>query len=197
LEIPSGALERERWLDRLGRRLINATQATDIRIARELVREIRVVTRRVREIERELAVLVSAKGPGLLEIPGCGVVTAARVIAETAGPGRFSSDAKLARTASVAPIPASSGRTTRYRLDRGGNRRLHAALHRIAIVQGRVDPDARAYLARKQAEGKTRREAMRCLKRFVAPRVWHLLPKAPSGSDQRALMMAPQVLILT
>lgn len=179
LEIPSGALDldRERVLDRLARRLAQAAQSADIRIARELVREIRAVTRRIREIERELAGLVGAKAPGLLEIPGCGVLTAARIIAETAGPGRFTSDAKLARVAGVAPIPASSGRTTRYRLDRGGNRKLNAALHRTAIVQGRVDPAARAYLARKQAEGKSRREAVRCLKRFIARRVWHLFPR--------------------
>ena len=196
LEIPLGALDRERVLDRIGRRLSNAAQTTDIRISRELVREIRTLTRRIRELERELAGLVRAKAPGLLEIPGCGVLTAARIIAETAGPGRFSSDAKLARTAGVAPIPASSGRTTRYRLDRGGNRKLNAALHRIALVQGRVDPDARAYLARKQAEGKSRREAVRCLKRFIARRVWNVLPKAPNGSDERASLMAPKVLAL-
>jgi len=197
LEIPSGALDRERVLDRLGRRLAQAAQTTDIRIARELVREIRAVTRRICEIERELAVLVAAKCPGLLEIPGCGVLTAARIIAETAGQGRFSSDAKLARVAGVAPIPASSGRTTRYRLDRGGNRKLNAALHRIAIVQGRVDPAAKEYLARKQAEGKSRREAVRCLKRFIARRVWHLLPKTPNGSDEGASRITSEVLALT
>jgi len=197
LEIPSGALDRERVLDRLGRRLAQAAQTTDIRIARELVREIRAVTRRICEIERELAVLVAAKCPGLLEIPGCGVLTAARIIAETAGQGRFSSDAKLARVAGVAPIPASSGRTTRYRLDRGGNRKLNAALHRIAIVQGRVDPDARAYLARKQAEGKSRREAVRCLKRFIARRVWNVLPKAPSVADANSFPVPLEVLVLT
>jgi transposase len=141
----------------------------------------------VREIERELALLVDAKAPGLPGIPGCGVLTAARIIAETAGPGRFPSDAELARTAGVAPIPASSGARHRHRLDRGGNRKLNAAFHRIAIVQGRTDPQARAYLARKQADGKSRREAVRCLKRYVARRVWHLLPKAPGGSDTTAL----------
>lgn len=197
LEIPAGALDRERWLDRLGRRLAQAGLGADVRISRELVREIRAVTRRVREIERELAALVAARNPRLLEIPGCGVLTAARIIAETAGLGRFSSDAKLARTAGVAPIPASSGARHRHRLDRGGNRKLNAAFHRIAIVQGRVDPEARAYLARKQAEGKSRREAVRCLKRYVARRVGHLLPKAPSGPDATAAVTALEVLALT
>ena len=97
----------------------------------------------------------------------------------------------------MAPIPASSGRTTRYRLDRGGNRKLNAALHRIAIVQGRVDPAARAYLARKQAEGKSRREAVRCLKRFIARRVWNVLPKAPGVADGNAFPVPLEVLVLT
>jgi hypothetical protein len=87
LEIPSGALDRERVLDRLGRRLAQAAQTTDIRIARELVREIRAVTRRIREIERELAGLVGAKAPGLLAIPGCGVLTAALDHRRDGGPG--------------------------------------------------------------------------------------------------------------
>jgi transposase len=197
LEIPAAALDRERWLDRVGHRLAQAIQSADVRISRELVREIRSVTRRAREIERELATLVAAKAPRLLQIPGCGVLTAARIIAETAGPGRFSSDAKLARTAGVAPIPASSGARHRHRLDRGGNRKLNAAFHRIAIVQGRIDPEARAYLARKQTEGKSRREAVRCLKRFVVRRVWHLLPKAPSSVGARTSVMASEVLALT
>ena len=80
------------------------------------------------------------------------------MLAETAGAERFSSDAKLARLAGVAPIPASSGKRTRHRLDRGGNRQLNCALHRIAVTQGRVHPPAREFLARKQAEGKSRME---------------------------------------
>lgn len=97
------------------------------------------------------------------------------MIAETAGASRLGSDAKFARLAGVAPIPASSGKRTRYRLDRGGNRQLNCALHRIAVCQGRVHPPAREFLARKQAEGKSRREALRCLKRHLARRVWLLL----------------------
>ena len=81
----------------------------------------------------------------------------------------------LARLAGSAPIPASSGSTTRHRLDRGGNRQLNCALHRFAVTKGRLDPATAAYLARKQAEGKTRREALRCLKRHLARRVWRLL----------------------
>jgi hypothetical protein len=68
-----------------------------------------------------------------------------------------------------------SGRTDRHRLDRGGNRQLNCALHRLAVTKGRIDPDTAAYLARKQAEGRTRMDALRCLKRHLARRIWKLL----------------------
>ena len=115
------------------------------------------------------------------------MLTAAKLIGEIASIGRFASDAKLARLAGAAPIPASSGRTHRHRLDRGGNRQLNCALHRLAISKGRLDPDTAAYLARKQAEGKSRREALRCLKRHLARRVFKLLqPPAPAGASNAA-----------
>lgn len=174
-ELPAGCLDRIVWLDRIARRLARAEQGTRVKIARELVGEIRRRTRRTAELEREIAILVKARAPQLLTLEGCGALTAAKLLAETAGAERFSSDAKLARLAGVAPIPASSGNRTRHRLDRGGNRQLNCALHRIAVTQGRVHPPARAYLARKQAEGKSRREALRCLKRHLARRVFRLL----------------------
>jgi transposase len=92
---------------------------------------------------------------------------------------RFRSDAQLARHAGVAPLEASSGKQRRHRLDRGGNRQLNCALHRIAVTQGRVHPPARAYLERKQGEGKSRREAIRCLKRQLARTVYTTLKSAP------------------
>lgn len=175
LEIPAGALDRIVWLNRIARKLARAEQATRVLIARELVTETRRRTRRVNELEREIGVLVKAQAPQLLELEGCGALTAAKLIAETAGAEHLGSDAKFARLAGVAPIPASSGKRIRHRLDRGGNRQLNCALHRIAVTQGRVHPPARNYLARKQAEGKTRIEALRCLKRHLARRVWKLL----------------------
>jgi transposase len=181
LEIPAGALDRAVWLDRLARRLSRAERSTRVTIARELVVEIRRRTRRVKELEGEIAALVEARAPQLLALEGCGPLTAARLVAETGGAGRFSSDARFARLAGVAPIPASSGQRTRHRLDRGGNRRLNCALHRIAVTQGRCHAPAREFLARKQAEGKSRREALRCLKRHLARRVWRLLLKIEGG----------------
>lgn len=175
LEIPAGALDRVVWLERVARRLARTKQSTRVAIARELVREIRRRTRRAAELEREIGALIKAQAPELLDLEGCGVLTAAKLIAETAGAERLTSDAKFARLAGVAPIPASSGKRTRHRLDRGGNRQLNCALHRIAVTQGRIHPPAREFLARKQAEGKSRMEALRCLKRHLARRVWKLL----------------------
>jgi transposase len=81
----------------------------------------------------------------------------------------------LARTGGAAPIPASTGNTNRHRLDRGGNRQLNCALHRLAVNKAHWCPETAAYLARKQAEGKSRKEALRSLKRYLARRVWRLL----------------------
>ena len=106
-------------------------------------------------------------------------MSAAKLLCEIGPIGRFPSDAQLARHAGVAPLDASSGKHQRHRLDRGGNRQLNCALHRIAITQGRVHPPARAYLERKQTEGKSRREAIRCLKRQLARTVYITLKNEP------------------
>lgn len=197
LELPAGCLDRIVWLDRLGRRLARAEQGTRVQIARELLTEIRRRSRRVKELEREIGALVRAQAPELLELEGCGALTAAKLIAETAGAERLASDAKFARLAGVAPIPASSGTRVRHRLDRGGNRQLNCALHRIAVTQGRCHAPAREFLARKQAEGKSRIEALRCLKRHLARRVWRLLinseiDRSKETVDSQRGSLAPQ-----
>ncbi len=200
LEIPAGALDRIVWLERLARRLARAEQGARVRVARELVAEIRRRSRRANELEREIAALVKAQAPELLGLEGCGALTAAKLIAETAGAARLGSDAKFARLAGVAPIPASSGKRLRYRLDRGGNRQLNCALHRIAVTQGRVHPPAREFLAKKQAEGKSRIEALRCLKRHLARRVWRLLIDSERGrsmttTDTQRGKLTPQIAV--
>ena len=93
---------------------------------------------------------------------------------------RFRSDAQLARRGGVAPLDASSGRVQRHRLDRGGNRQLNAALYRIAITQARYHPPAREYLERKRSEGKSSREALRCLKRHLVRVVFQSLKANPA-----------------
>jgi transposase len=174
-EIPERALIRRCWQERVAGRLQRAERTTRVQIARDELRRIRELTRSIDALERRLAPLVAELAPRLLAERGCGVLIAAKLIGEVAGVERFATDAKLARTAAAAPIPASSGRTDRHRLDRGGNRQLNCALHRLAVSKARLDPDTAVYLARKQAEGKSRREALRCLKRHLARRVWRLL----------------------
>jgi transposase len=147
-----------------------------------------VLTREAEALKRELRDLVLAHRPELLAETGCGPLCAAILIGQTAGAERFTTDAHFARVAGVAPIPVSSGRHDRHRLDRGGNRQLNRALHVIAITRGRIDPETRAYLARKEAEGKSRIEAMRCLKRYLA-RHYHRFLLQPAAASRRAPVM--------
>jgi transposase len=180
LGLPAGALDRPVWLDRVARKLARREQSMQVRIARDLVGRCRSLTRAILELERELAVMTAQTAPALLELPGCGAVTAAKLLAEIGPIERFQTDAQLARHGGVAPLEASSGRVRRHRLDRGGNGQLNCALHRIAVTQARVHPAARAYLERKQAEGKSRREAIRCLKRQLVRVVFNTLKASPA-----------------
>jgi transposase len=175
LTVAPGALDRPLWLDRVGHRLRRAEQTVQIRIARELVGRCRRLTRTILALDRELQARTERSAPRLLTLPGCGPLSAAKLLGEIGPIERFDSDAQLARHAGVAPLEASSGKYQRHRLDRGGNRQLNCALHRIAITQARVHPPARAYLERKQNEGKSRREALRCLKRQLARTVYTTL----------------------
>jgi len=180
LAVPLGALDRAVWLDRLGRWLARREQTTQVRIARQLLGRCRASTREIVALERELEARAQTLAPRLLELPGCGPLSAAKLLSEIGPIERFANDARLARHAGVAPLEASSGKRLRHRLDRGGNRQLNCALHRIAVTQGRVHAPARAYLERKQGEGKSRREVLRCLKRQLVRTVYSTL-KAESA----------------
>jgi transposase len=179
-KIPSRKLDYPGQLQRITRRLRAMPQTARVRIARQQVKRIDVLTREAEALKRELRDLIRVHRPELLDETGCGPLCAAILIGQTAGAERFASDAHFARIAGVAPIPVSSGRHDRHRLDRGGNRQLNRALHIIAITRGRIDPATRAYLARKEAEGKSRIEAMRCLKRHLARHYHRLLRTPPS-----------------
>jgi transposase len=180
LHVPLGALDRAVWLDRLSRQLARRERTTQVRIARELIARCRSLNRSIVELERELQERTTTIAPRLIALPGCGPLSAAKLLSEIGPIDRFRTDAQLARHAGVAPLDASSGKHQRHRLDRGGNRQLNCALHRIAVTQGRVHAPARAYLERKQKEGKSRREAIRCLKRQLA-RTVHTTLKAESA----------------
>src|SRR3954469_1576365 len=180
--LPTRALDRDCWLDRIARRLAAMAQTARVRVARDALRRIRELTRAERALERELTAAIEALRPALLAEDGIGAITAATLIGRTAGAERFRTDGHFARQAGAAPIPVSSGQRDRVRLNPGGDRQLNCALHRISVTRARTDPRTRAYLDRKLAEGKTRPEAYRCLKRHLARHVFKLLRDNP---DQR------------
>jgi transposase len=187
LVLPRGCLDRMARLDALARRLQRCEQDADVRVMRAQVKRVRELSREARALEDELQKLVSAQQPRLLELPGVGTLTAAKLIAEIAGIERFASPAKLARLAGIAPIPASSGNSLRVRLHRGGNRQINAAVHRIAVTQMRMHPPAISYVARKTAEGKSTREAMRCLKRHLISVIYRTMTPSPAAAPERLL----------
>jgi transposase len=187
-----GSLAASRRLGRVDRRLRGLPGCARVRIAREQIAQLRVLTRRADALERELLALVKAHRPQLLAETGCGALTAALLIGRTAGAERFASDASFARQTGTAPIPCSSGQRDRHRLDRGGDRQLNHALHVIAITRARHDPATQAYLARKETEGKGKKGALRCLKRHLARR-FHYLLSLPAETPQHDQTNGPAV----
>ena len=122
LTVPPGALDRAVQLERVGRWLGRRERSVQVRIGRDLVGRCRSLARAIAELERELTTLTAQIAPALLELPGCGPLTAAKLLCELGPIERFRTDAQLARHGGVAPLEASSGRIRRHRLDRGGNR---------------------------------------------------------------------------
>jgi transposase len=185
-EVPPRRLAAERWLRRLDEELATLP-GMRARLARELVTRCRALSGEVRALTREISARVAELAPRLLELPGCGPLTAALLVGECAGAKRFPTAACFAMHAGTAPLPASSGRTNRHRLNRRGNRQLNSALHRIALSQLRAHEPARLYMERKRAEGKSWREAMRCLKRHLAKIVWRELCRAEEEREREIL----------
>lgn len=139
--------------------------------------DIIALTARIKEFDKRLRALVRRQVPTLLGLPGCGELSAAKLLGESAGITRFTTEAQFARHGGLAPIPVWSGNTAgRVRMTRSGNRQINCAIHRIAITQARM-PDSlgRAYYEKKLAEGKSKTEALRCLKRRLARVVFHRL----------------------
>lgn len=143
------------------------------------------LAKRVQVTEDELAdnrssitALVTVEAPELLELRGVGAITAAAVLTVWSHPGRIRSEAAFAQIAGTAPIPASSGKTVRHRLNRGGDRQLNRALSTIVLTRMRSDADTRAYIDRRLAEGKSTKEIRRCLKRYVARQIFRTLTAA-------------------
>lgn len=148
----------------------------DARLAREILADIDRVSPVIDALAREIGALVRAQAPDLVALPGCGELSAAKIVGETAGVTRFATEAKYAMHAGVAPIPVWSGRTRgRVRHNKSGNRQLNAALHRIAITQIRLGGLGKAYYDKRLAAGDTTTEAIRALKRRLARVVFQTL----------------------
>jgi transposase len=155
------------------------------RLAAELVRDVRALDRRIAELDERIGVEVETSGTTLTKIFGVGPILAAKIVGIVGDVSRFPSKAHFASYAGVAPIEASSGEVVRHRLSLAGNRRLNQVMHMIAVCQARSDPRGGAYHRKKLAEGKSRREAIRCLKRRVSDAVYGALV-ADSGSTSLA-----------
>jgi transposase len=144
-------------------------------VLRSLARRIDAATREAGELEREILAHVRTLAPALLDEPGVGPIVAAQLIVAWSHRGRLRSEAAFARLAGVAPVPASSGQTTRHRLSRGGDRQLNRALHTVILHRRQHDPATKNYIAGRIAEGKSRRDATRLLKRYLARHLHRLL----------------------
>jgi transposase len=139
---------------------------------------IRALDIELRDNRKALDALIETTAPELTATPGVGAVVAASVLIAWSHPGRVRSEAAFAALAGTCPIPASSGNTVRHRLNRGGDRRLNRALTTVVIVRMRIDLATRAYVARRRAEGRTTKEIMRSLKRYVTRQLFRILTSA-------------------
>jgi transposase len=177
-------LTRSRLLQRCaGMRTGGTLERRATRLAlRLLARRIQLLTAEERALTREIAALVEQIALPLLAEPGVGPITAAQLLVAWSHPGRLRSEAAFARLAGVPPIPASSGMVVRHRLDRGGDRQLNRALHTIILSRRKQHAPTIAYINRRLGEGKSVRDAIRCLKRYLARHLFRLLEAMPQAA---------------
>ncbi|SJN09521.1 Mobile element protein [Leucobacter sp. 7(1)] len=204
LLVTAPVLLRERFREVPDETLITRLADLDIRrypenqgvviALRALARRHRYIAAEIHTLDQELKTLTECTNPALLAAQGVGPVTAAQLLI-TGGDntGRLRSEAAFAALCGVSPIPASSGKTSRHRLNRGGDRHANSALHRIALVRMSYEPRTKAYVEKKRSEGKSNKEIIRCLKRAIAREVFTLLTKdveVPRVDDLRPLRQA-------
>ena len=146
---------------------------------RSLARRVIAADQEAAQLEHAIRQQITKLAPTLLDQPGIGPITAAQLLISWSHPGRIRNEAAFARLAGAAPIPASSGNTLRHRLDRGGDRQLNRALHTILLYRRHHDPTTNAYIQRRRNDGKTDREAIRCLKRYLARSLYRHLEAMP------------------
>jgi hypothetical protein len=152
---------------------------TALTVLHDLARRIRFLEAEALDHEKAIRAIVRTWRPDLLELTGVGPIVAATVLTAWSHPGRCRNDAAFAMLAGAAPIPASSGKTVRYRLNRSGDRQLNRALHTVVLSRLQRDERTRAYADRRRAEGRTDREIKRCLKRYIARELYRRLESPP------------------
>lgn len=163
-----------------------------------MARRVQQLRAEIEEQDHTLTALVTRVNPALLQAQGVGVVCAAELlIAAGDNPDRITSEAAFAALCGTSPVPASSGKITRHRLNRGGNRNANCALHRIAVVRLHADPRTRDYASRRRAAGTTNKEILRCLKQAIAREGCHLLTNPPEPINTSGLRPLRQTTGLT
>jgi transposase len=184
-DAPARSLDRKVVLNQVAK-VLAAHRGVAAGIAVELLERVRQLTIRINELERQIAALVTQLAPSLLELDGCAALGAAKLIGETAGVSRFKTPAQFAMHNGSAPIPVWSGSHERHRLNRGGNRQLNAALHRIAVTQIRLGGRGQDYIQHRRAAGNTKKEAIRALRRRISDEVFRRMRQ-----DELAGLRAP------
>lgn len=161
----------------------------------------RFLNTEISDTDAELARIIAEHAPALLEINGVGTVVASQLLVTIGdNPERLTSEAQFAALTGTAPIPASSGKTTRHRLSRGGDRAANASIHRIVLVRMSKDPRTRDYVAKRTTEGKSKLEVMRCLKRYVAREIYRVLKNprpVPPTNDLRPKRQTRHITLTT
>jgi transposase len=161
------------------------------RLAAEQLSDLVAIEKRTKSLTKELKAMVEDSGSTLMELPGVGPIVAARVLADVGDVTRFADRNRFASWTGTAPIEASSGEHVRHRLSRAGNRRMNHMIHIAAATQIRLDTEGRRYYRRKLAAGKTRMEAMRCLKRRISDALYRQLLTDACAAEQTAAETGP------
>lgn len=187
---PLRSFDRFKVLARVQRNLDSMTPTTAVAVCMDLLARCREITVQANKLEREIIGLVDLHAAALLKIPGCGALTAAKILAETAQVKRFPSEGHFARYVGTAPVPVASGASHRHRFNRRGNRQLNAAIHRVAITQLRIHEPAQAYFSRKRAEGMSKTEALRALKRQITRTIYKTMVSMDQPTDYAAAVAA-------
>ena len=188
-QVPGRSLDRKVVLNQVDQMLARHSGVA-AGIAVELAQRVRQLTVRINELERQISALTQRLAPSLLELDGCAALGAAKLVGETAGISRFKTSAQYAMHNGSAPIPVWSGNHERHRLNRGGNRQLNAALHRIAITPVRLGGRGHDYVQHRRNAGDTKREAIRALRRRISDEVFRRMWKDQSAATETSSQAA-------